>query len=175
MTGRELARWNASHSRPAEGCWEWIRQRRTDVGYGRFFYQGKVRLAHRFSYEMHVGPIPSGYELDHLCRNRACIRPDHLEPVTHSENARRGMVARGLTAKVPPRPEPKRKRGPNLIVNTHCRKGHEYTDENTYRVPNRRGNPRRCRICLRMAQEKERAKFRPLAWAQRVPVDGGDS
>lgn len=71
------------------GCWVW--QRATSVGYGRIKYDGRLGLAHRASYEVHVGPIPAGLQIDHLCRNRACINPEHLEPVTRSENMRRAQ------------------------------------------------------------------------------------
>lgn len=77
-------------------CWEWTAS--TRYGYGQFMVGNRSMLAHRFAWQMLVGPIPDGLELDHLCRNPACVSPDHLEPVTHRENMRRapwaGMATR---------------------------------------------------------------------------------
>lgn len=70
------------------GCWFWLGATNSD-GYGRIRIEGKTKFAHRIYYEHHIGPIPDGLELDHLCRNRSCVRPEHLEPVTHKENIRR--------------------------------------------------------------------------------------
>lgn len=72
------------------GCWVW--QRSTSRGYGYVTRGGRCVPAHRWYYEHLVGPIPEGLELDHLCRNPPCVNPDHLEPVTHAENMRRGIV-----------------------------------------------------------------------------------
>src|SRR5205807_1016167 len=69
---------------PASGCWTWGGAKRN--GYGAIFVDGRTISTHRFSYEIHHGPIPLGLTLDHLCRNRACINPDHLEPVTRGVN-----------------------------------------------------------------------------------------
>lgn len=97
---------------PDGGCWRWTGAFQ-NAGYGQY---GKPPvLAHRWAYELHVGPIATGLVIDHLCRNRWCVNPKHLEVVTLAENILRGE---SLPAKN------KRK--------THCPKGHPYDDENTY-------------------------------------------
>lgn len=70
------------------GCWEWIATRITG-GYGQFYANGRVHAAHRWIYAQMRGPIPPGYQIDHLCRRPSCVNPDHLEAVTPSENMRR--------------------------------------------------------------------------------------
>lgn len=78
----------------SEGCWEWSGSR-ADTGYGVHWTDEKKLVgAHRFSYELHKGPIPDDLHLDHLCRVRHCVNPDHLEPVTPAENTRRAWAAR---------------------------------------------------------------------------------
>ena len=77
---------------PSE-CWPWLGHVDAD-GYGRFAFRGKRLQAHQFAWRRARGPIPKGKQLDHLCRNRACVNVAHLEPVTSPENTRRGIVAR---------------------------------------------------------------------------------
>lgn len=83
------------------GCWHWlgyVTRLRGRPKYGQFGDENrKVVRAHRWSFEYHVGPIPSGYEVDHLCRVPYCVNPEHLEAVTPHENTRRSIVARGAS------------------------------------------------------------------------------
>lgn len=115
------------HERP-DGCWIWVGGRRSN-GYADFSVgaHGHVR-AHRWSYERWVGPIPDGLEIDHLCRVRACVNPDHLEPVTGAENNRRA---------------------PGCQPKARCKNGHPFDEENTYIRKDR--NKRECRACRREA------------------------
>ncbi len=69
---------------PGDRCWEWMGAKRN--GYGRFRWQGKIVNAHVWAWEQENGPVPEGMELDHRCENEGCVRPGHLEPVTHEEN-----------------------------------------------------------------------------------------
>jgi hypothetical protein len=115
---------------PFAGCIVWTGAV-DKLGYGRIGMQGKSKLAHRISYQHYVGEIPVGLELDHLCRNPSCINPNHLEPVTRKVNTDRGLCA-----------ETHRKR---FAAMTHCKRGHEFTVENTYFHPTH--NRRQCKIC----------------------------
>jgi hypothetical protein len=108
-------------------CWLWEGNRQNQ-GYGLIFKEGRQLLPHRVAWELAYGqPPPAGLELDHLCRVRLCVNPNHLEPVTHRENCRRGMAPAAIRAR-----------------DTHCRNGHEFTPENTIRT---RKGWRRCRAC----------------------------
>lgn len=111
------------HEHPG-GCHVWTAAVATR-GYPQFWDGSRRVQAHRWIYEQRVGPIPDGLQVDHRCRNRRCVNPYHLEPVTGSENVRRGFSARG----------PKR----------FCKRGHEFTPENTYIFPKRQS--KECRTC----------------------------
>lgn len=112
---------------PMSGCWLWIGPL-CGAGYGRMTIGGERPGAHRLSYELFVGPIPEGLELDHLCRTRCCVNPDHLEPVTQRENGRRGFSAPAINAR-----------------KTHCPEGHPLSGDNV-RID---GHTRRCVTCYR--------------------------
>lgn len=109
-------------------CWTWTASL-TAGGYGRFPNRQNY-VAHRTAYELLIGPIPPGLQLDHLCRNRACVNPWHLEPVTQQVNLARGE---GIKASVAGR-----------LAKTHCPQGHPYDEANTIRGKN---GSRSCRIC----------------------------
>jgi hypothetical protein len=79
--------------RPTGFCWEWTGAT-TRSGYGTYMFDGYAFRAHRLVYELLVGPIPDGLTLDHLCRNKRCVNPDHLEPVTRGENSRRNLLGK---------------------------------------------------------------------------------
>lgn len=86
--------WPRVDYRGLRRCWVWQGQKNA-AGYGRMKWAGRRWSVHRFLYEVTVGPIPEGMEVDHLCRNPACCNPAHLEPVTGAENKRRARAARG--------------------------------------------------------------------------------
>lgn len=127
---------------PTGFCWNWTAGK-CGQGYGGFNVNsnaGRKKLqAHRVSYTTLVGPIPEGLEIDHLCRNTSCVNPDHLEPVTHTENQLRipdpvrGGI--GLPSWVTS--------GKNITG--YCKHGHQYTEENTYYYKDGRTDCRTCK------------------------------
>jgi hypothetical protein len=112
------------------GCWLWLRAR-TRGGYGELKVGGHVRYAHRVAYELFKGDIPTGLTIDHLCRNRGCVNPAHMEAVTNRENTFRGM------------------------------RGHPFDEENTRIVIPKHGRKvRECRVCRRGLEAARRARRR---------------
>lgn len=134
------------------GCWLWTGAL-TNAGYGNMYWKanGSGRPehgAHRISYSVFVGPIASGLVIDHLCRVRHCVNPDHLEPVTQRENVLRSPIAPGALN----------------AAKTHCAQGHPFSEENTFTVVNPGGRStttRSCKTCTRswnrIASDKRRA------------------
>jgi hypothetical protein len=141
MTDKDLLRF-VSKIALGDSCWPWL-ARKAGGGYGYFSLSGKEKRAHRVAYEEFVGAIPPGLDLDHLCRNRICVRPDHLEPVSRSENNRRGLSGANLV-------EMYRSR-------THCPQGHAYDEANTACSK----GERRCVTCRR---DQDRRRY----WARKT-------
>lgn len=113
------------------GCWLWTAH--TENGYGRFGVKEnnkwKTTWAHRVSYKLFVGKIPDGLQLDHLCRQRSCVNPNHLDPVTMMENIRRSSLT--------------------SVNKTHCKLGHELIKTKTQK---------RCVVCSRISRKKYEEK-----------------
>lgn len=123
-----------SKVKKTDSCWNWIGYIHSD-GYGGFWINGKTKQAHRIAYELIKGKIPNGLQLDHLCRNRKCVNPDHLEPVTARENILRGEGQAFVNSN-----------------KTHCKRGHKFTKNNTYQ----RNGKRHCRTCRNSTMSKLR-------------------
>lgn len=134
--------WSKVDKSSPVGCWMWTASVIQANGYGQFNagpHKGMM-LAHRFAYELMVGPIPDGLQLDHLCRNKLCVNPDHLEPVSQRVNILRSESFPAVNAR-----------------KTHCTHGHEFTEENT-RI--RKQGWRSCKACN---AEIERRRVRKIA------------
>lgn len=132
---------------PETGCWLWLGAL-NQHGYGSLgitfaYQQTKILLAHRVSYEIFKGPIPDGLTIDHLCRVRHCVNPDHLEAVTHRENILRGVG-----------------RGAKEARQTECINGHPFSPENTYYQPST--GSRKCRLCQRIRNRERKRLVRAL-------------
>ena len=125
-----------------ETCWLW-KANQNSGGYGMFWSGGSSTVAHRYAYEFCVGPIPDGLQIDHLCRVRNCIRPDHLEIVTQQENVRRGEDGKRNREK------------------TYCPQRHPYDEQNTYRSPNGDRLCRKCQTAHKRAWRRRHGKARP--------------
>ena len=130
--------WAKVDRRGPDDCWEWLASKQNQ-GYGQFGAGGRARgmvLAHRMAYELANAPIPAGLVIDHLCRNRTCVNPSHLEAVTQRVNLLRGETN---------------------SAKTHCVNGHEFTLENTKIESN---NARRCLTCRRETDRRRRSRRR---------------
>lgn len=98
-----------AHTICSDGCWHWTGRTNARTGYGYLWWDGRRQGAHRVAYELAKGAIPVGMQIDHLCRNRACVNPSHMEPVPPRVNYLRGV---GITAQAAAR--------------TACPRGHAY-------------------------------------------------
>lgn len=125
---------------PETGCWEWVGHI-VEAGYGRVTFRKNIHYAHRVSYTRHVSPVPSYMVIDHLCRNRRCVNPAHLEAVTQKTNVIRGESP-----------------GAKAIRRTHCAVGHDFE---TYGVV--RAGRRVCRECRRVYSANYQATHRTRA------------
>lgn len=119
--------WSRVNFDAPNDCWEWPITP-TQQGYGIIQLDGRAQKAHRVSYLLLVGAIPDGLTIDHLCRNRACVNPDHLEAVTNKINVLRGQGVCAMNAH-----------------KTRCPQGHDFVDTNIYTYPNGRRGCRSCR------------------------------
>lgn len=133
--------WEKVDERSEDDCWAFSDL--NHAGYGRLWFrspssQQACVLAHVFSYEIHVGPVPEGLELDHTCRNRACVNPTHLEPVTHAENMRRGQA-------------------PSMLLRhaNRCAQGHDLSEPDNYFFY--RG-VKNCKVCNRRRDRQSRLR-----------------
>lgn len=126
-------------------CHIWTRATDRD-GYGKFGADGRTHRAHRWTFEQAHGPLAPGVEVDHICRNRSCVRLDHLRAATRAENVANSSA------------------GHNMRAKTHCPAGHPYSPDNTLIG---RDGFRRCRTCRRA---RERARTAPVITLRTTPT-----
>jgi hypothetical protein len=133
--------WEKVEEDPETGCWLWTASL-ANYGYGQFgITPRKIVKAHRFAYQTMVGEIPDGLELDHLCRTPRCVNPDHLDPVPHAVNVRRGDAGWAT--------------GRTYRAMAECKKGHTKTAENAIISAD---GIRRCKDCSRLSSARYRAR-----------------
>lgn len=125
----------------SNGCWDWLGYKNKRIRYGQLTYDKKNHSVHVVSYELFKGKKPVNTHIDHLCRNRSCLNPDHLECVTPRENILRGDGLASINSK-----------------KTHCLKGHEYSGENLFFYRKNSRGCRQCRILMERIRNVKRFK-----------------
>lgn len=121
-------------------CWPWLGT--TNNGYGQVTMPGRQISAHRLAYAAWIGPIPEGFEVHHICENKSCVNPAHLDSLPHKDHTRRHLT-NPLTQN---------------FLKTHCKRGHELTGYNVY--PTKSGG-RTCRECNNMRNREHYARTHP--------------
>lgn len=131
-----------------DGCWEW-QAVKNDEGYGQFYFRGSMKGAHRVAYILLRSEIPEDLQIDHLCKNKGCVNPFHLEMVTLRENVLRGDKS-------------------CIAINahkTHCKRGHPFNKENTI-ITKINGTIRRnCRVCIKKRYTSKEVREKQRLWA----------
>lgn len=150
---RFAAKWVETPS----GCHLWTASTASNGRYGSFSIGRQLVRAHRWAWEQEHGPVPNGFDLDHLCRKTLCVNPDHLELVTHRENVLRGQSFAAVNA-----------------AKTHCKRGHLFSPENVRRMSD---GGRQCLACARSDEGRAKQREATRSWRkrQRSSAVGGAS